>query len=90
VFSSILTAVVEFGETVEDEHYSFKVLLNSNYNPEEYQGKQLFFSLNSPQQLTDRFRSALSIRVNERESNIVDISLQWGNSGIAMDFLTTL
>jgi tyrosine-protein kinase Etk/Wzc len=79
-----------FGESVEGEHFSFKVLLNSNYNPEAYQGKQLFFSLSSPQQLTERFRSALSVRVNERESNIVDLSLQWGNAGIATDFLTNL
>jgi tyrosine-protein kinase Etk/Wzc len=76
--------------SVDGANYSFKVLLNSNYNPEAYQGMQLFFMLNSPQQLTGKFRNALSVRVNERESNIVDISLQWDNAQIAMDFLNNL
>jgi tyrosine-protein kinase Etk/Wzc len=85
-----INKIHNYGEPLEDEDFSFTVLLNSNYNPEKYQGKQLFFSLNSPEQLTGRFRNALSPSVNAYESNIVDFSLQWGNAGIAMDFLTNL
>ncbi len=83
-------SIHRFGEPIIGEHYSFTLLLNSNYNPEAYQGMQLFFSLTSPEQLVERFRNALSIQVNERESNIVDLSLQWGNSTVAMDFLNNL
>ncbi len=85
-----LNKIARFGETIETENCSFKVLLNSNYNPETYQGKQLFFQFNDPNMLAHQFRSALNLQVNQRESTIVNISFQWGNSNLAAEFLTNL
>lgn len=85
-----LNKIARFGETIETEHCSFKVLLNSNYNPDTYQGKQLFFQFNNPNVLANQFRSALNLQVNQRESTIVNISFQWGNSELAAEFLTNL
>lgn len=85
-----LNGIFRFGQTVENEFASFKILLNSNYNPEQYLGKELFFKFNSNSNLADQFRRNLFVQTNERESAIVDLSFQWSNSEIATDFLKNL
>jgi tyrosine-protein kinase Etk/Wzc len=85
-----LNGIYHFGQTVQNDHCSFKILLNSNYNPEQYLGKELFFKFNSNASLADQFRRNLIVQTNERESAIVDLSFQWSNPTIATDFLSNL
>lgn len=85
-----LTGIYRFGQTVENEHCSFKVLLNSNYNPEQYLDKELFFKFNSPASITAQFRSNLMIQPSGRESSMVNLSFQWSNVTVAKEFVENL
>jgi len=85
-----LNQIAKFGETVENDYCSFKVLLNSNYNEEQFLGKELFFAFNSTASLANQFHNSLNIRTNERESAIVDMYFEWSNPQIAADFLNNL
>jgi len=85
-----LYGVYRFGETVENEYCSFRIILNANYNPEQFDGKQLFFKLNSQAQLAEQFRGSLSVRSRDMESSMVDLSFQWSNATLASDFLNNL
>jgi len=85
-----LEGVYNFGETVENDQCSFKILLNSNYSPEQFMGKELFFVFNSPSSLAGMFLRNLSVQVMDRESSLVYMSFESSNGSLAVDFLNNL
>ena len=80
----------KFGEQLENEYCSFKVLLNSNYNAEMYQGKDLFFKFNAPEILAHEFRENLEVNSAYFESSIADLVFTWENLELAEEFLDNL
>ncbi|MBN2486826.1 MAG: polysaccharide biosynthesis tyrosine autokinase [Bacteroidales bacterium] len=80
----------KFGETIKTKYSSFKVLLNSNYNPERFRGKDLFFKLNSSQYLAYEFEEALSVSSAFYESSIANLTFDYSNVELAKEFLTNL
>jgi len=85
-----ISGIYSFGATVENDHCSFKILLNSNFNPEQFLGKELFFEFNSPSSLAAKFRNSLYIQLSDRESGMVDLSLRWSNPNLASELLENL
>lgn len=85
-----ISGIYSFGETVENDHCSFKILLNSNFNPEQFLGKELFFEFNSPSSLAAKFRNNLFVQLSDRESGMVDLSLRWSNPKLASELLDNL
>ncbi len=85
-----LEGIYKFGEDIKTPYCSFKLLLNSNYKSERYQGKDLFFKFDSPQDLASRFQNKLSVRSAFYESSIADLSFEGENLEMAMDFLNIL
>ncbi len=80
----------KFGEQIENEFCSFKILLNSNYNPELYQGKDLFFTFNDLGSITAQFKSNLTISSASLESTMVDLSFKSTNVQKGTQFLENL
>jgi len=80
----------KFGEQVSNTYTSFKVLLNSNYNAETYQGKDLFFRFNTTGMLTYTFKSSLSVEASALDATMVAMSLNVDNIEKGQDFLAGL
>lgn len=90
IYSVNIDGKFKFGQMIKSKNFSFKVLLNSNYDPELYKGKDLFFKFNSPQDLAYRFQEAMTARSAFYESSIADLSFEWENLDLSMEFLTLL
>ena len=82
-----ISGVYKFGEEVSTPFISFKVLLNSNYNAESYQGKDLFFKFNTTGALTNVFRASLSVEASALDATMVDLSVICDNVEKGRDFL---
>jgi tyrosine-protein kinase Etk/Wzc len=82
--------IYKFGEQVGNTFASFKVLLNSNYKSEAYQGKDLFFKFNTNSNLTLLFRGALDVEASALDATVVDMSLNIDNVQKGIDFLNGL
>jgi len=79
-----------FGEDIVSDHYSFKLLLNSNYKKELYDGKDLFFTINNKYELAEIFKSGLEVKQNSLESTLVSVNLGTDNVTKGIDFLNNL
>lgn len=93
VYNSVpfyLYGTYKFGQQIENDLCSFKVLLNSNYNPEVYQGKDLFFTFNDLATLTAIFRNNLEVESTSLESTIVDLQFKSPNIDMGQEFLNNL
>lgn len=89
-FFFTLGGTYRFGDLIENENCSFKILLNSNYNSAQYQGKDLYFKFNSPQNLAYSFQESLTINSAFFESSIADLSFDSDNLDLGMEFLSNL
>jgi len=78
-----------FGEIIENEYFSFRVLLNSNFEPDIDIDRELYFQFNNMQALAKNFQ-ALKIEPTEREASLLRISLEGSNVKKLVDFLNTL
>ena len=80
--------VYKFGENVETEYFSFKLLLNSNYNPQSFQDYRLYFKLNDLNNLSVHYQRALGIRApNPMEGSVATINFIGPNIQLSLDFL---
>jgi len=85
-----LSGTYRFGEVIENAFTSFRVILNSNYNADVYQGKDLFFQFNTQDALTKKFRSALNVTQSELEATIVEMNVHCDHIQLGRDFLENL
>ncbi len=79
-----------FGSLISNELASFTVLLNSNFDPDRYINKNLFFKFNNLNWLASSFKNSLSISNKSLESTLVEISVRAENSGLGLEFLNAL
>ncbi len=63
----------KFGEVVGNDFCSFRLLLNSNYRSELFQGKDLYFMYNDFGVLTAEFKKELNVEPTSLESTMVDL-----------------
>ncbi len=85
-----ISGIYNFGATVANEHGSFRILLNSNYSPERFRGKDLFFEFNNLNRKVWDFKNGLSISAQGNESTLAHIKLQISNRNLGLDFLNKL
>ncbi len=85
-----LNGEFRFGEEIEDPFTSFKVLLNSNYQAEAYQGKDLFFKFNTTEALTRGFKGSLGVEISALDATMLELSLTNSNLQKGLDFLDLL
>ena len=79
-----------FGEEISDTYVSFKILLNSNYKSEDYQGKDLFFKINTTDFLVGEFKSSLKVEPSAIDATMVEMVLVSDNRQKGIDFLNGL
>ncbi len=79
-----------FGDLITHEHASFRVLLNSNYDPALLEGNDLFFRFNNLNQLAGRFKGSLRVETSRNLSTMVNLHFRTDNIGLGMDFLNRL
>ncbi len=85
------SGLFKFGETIQTEHFSFKLLLNSNYNPIEFINKDLYFKLNNLASLAKGYQKALAITSSSPfEGSIATINFVGNNIKLSLDFLNGL
>jgi tyrosine-protein kinase Etk/Wzc len=85
-----LNGTYRFGEVIGNTYSSFRVILNSNYNADIYQGKDLFFRFNTNDDLTKQFKSALNVTQSELDATIVEMTFNSDNVQKGIDFLGKL
>ncbi len=85
-----LSGTYSFGEEIEDPFTSFRVLLNSNYQSDAYQGKDLFFKFNTTEVLTREFKTDLGIEVSALDATMIEMTLKSDNLQKGVDFLNGL
>lgn len=80
----------KFGEEVGNSFCSFRILLNSQYRAELYQGKDLYFMYNDLNTLTAEYKKNLVVEPTSLESTMVDLHVKSPNSHKGHDFLNIL
>ncbi|MHA2101106.1 MAG: polysaccharide biosynthesis tyrosine autokinase [Candidatus Kariarchaeaceae archaeon] len=80
----------KFGENIETDHFSFKLLRNSNHDLSEFLYKDMFFELNDLNSLAKQFQSSLKIEVTTLEGTIATIDFVGSNIQLSLDFVAGL
>ncbi len=84
-----IDGIYEFGELIETENFSFKIMLNENFGSSRYKSGKLYFLFNNTNYQTLEVLSKLDIDQNSANSTIINISLSGKNSVKITDFLNT-
>jgi tyrosine-protein kinase Etk/Wzc len=79
-----------FGEEIKNTNYSFQIILNSNYNREYHNDRDLFFKFHSPGELVATFSGSLHVEPQELNSTIAQLNLRGPNIDKSTDFLNAL
>ncbi len=80
----------KFGEQIEGDYYSFKILLNSNYNPTRFQDKDLFFRFNNLLVVAGVMKGSLTISQSSIDATMADLYLRSDNINLGIEFLNKL
>ena len=80
----------KFGEQVGNAFCSFRLLLNSNYRADLYQGKDLYFMYNDFNVLTAEYKKNLDVEPASLESTMVDLYFKSPNALKGQEFLNKL
>ena len=84
------SGVYKFGSLIENENFSFRVLLNANYSPERFANQNLYFSFNNLNHVAAGFKGALSVDGQGRESTMAELVFSTDNVAIGLSFLNKL
>ncbi len=79
-----------FGEKIENQYFSFKVLLTNLFNKKNDIEQDFFFSFQTPEDLALYYQSAISVAPINKESTIVNLSLEGANRLKILDYLDNL
>lgn len=79
-----------FGSLIETENVSFRVILNSNYNPSQYADKEIFFQFNNLNQVAAQLKGSLSIDGQGIESTMAELEIKTDNIAVGLHFLNAL
>ncbi len=85
-----LSGVYRFGSLIENNLASFTILLNSNFDPERYIDRDLFFKFNNLNFLASKFKNSLKIESKIIESSLAEITFNAENPNLGLDFLNAL
>ncbi|MFC2080679.1 GumC family protein [Bacteroidota bacterium] len=85
-----ITGKYRFGETIENDQLSFKLILNSHYSPERFLNKDLYFQFNNVANLTGGYQASLSIESSALEASLANISFVGDNIQKSIDFINIL
>lgn len=77
----------KFGELIENNLYSFSVVLNSNYEPENYASYGLSFMFNSMNSMAKFHQKALSIESVAWDATVASIKFVGDNIQKSVDFV---
>ena len=77
----------KFGEQIQNDNLSFKLLLNNSYIPEKSRKKDYFFQFNDISQLVPSFKSSLKVESSVLEATIATITLKGNNIQKSIDFI---
>ncbi|MBE0654759.1 MAG: polysaccharide biosynthesis tyrosine autokinase, partial [Bacteroidales bacterium] len=85
-----LDGIYKFGDPVETPYSKFTILLNSNYNPGKYDGKDLFFQFNKLDWMAKSFKNSLTVETSAFESTMATLIFTTDNIHKGTDFLSAL
>jgi capsular exopolysaccharide synthesis family protein len=80
----------KFGELIENNWCSFKVILNSNYQPEKYSDQHLLFMFNNLNLMAEGYKKALKIESSAWDATIAKIDFTGNNIQKSIDFVDGL
>jgi len=84
------SSIYRFGDLVEDDHSSFRVLLNTNYDEDKFLGKDLFFLFNNLSYLSAVYQNNLYIRPTSFDATTAQITFIGDNKMLSIDFVDGL
>ncbi|MFC2116971.1 GumC family protein, partial [Bacteroidota bacterium] len=76
-----------FGDDIQHDHFSFKMLLNSNFDPAKYLGKDLFFRFNNMNDLVKVYQNSLSVESISLEATTAEVNFVGDNIQKSIDFV---
>ena len=82
------SATVDPGENISTNNFSFRILLNQHFNPEET--NKYKFRFNSKRALIKYYRKQLQVSINSKETSIINLTLRDYNVKKGADFLNKL
>ncbi len=85
-----LNGIFKFGESISSDFFSFKILLNSNFNPTKYLKKDLFFQFNNLNDLAFQYQKVLGINATMYPGSIANITFTGDNIQKSLDFINGL
>jgi tyrosine-protein kinase Etk/Wzc len=85
-----MKGVWHFGEDISSEYYDFKLILNKNYNPEEFDSRRFSFFINDHAGLVKSYQERLQIEPIDDETSVAVITLKSTAPLKAIDFVTSL
>ena len=80
----------KFGDNIETNHFSFKLLGNSNHNPAEYLNRDICFKFNDLNGLAKQYQGSLKIESATMEGSIATIQFVGSNIQLSIDFVNGL
>jgi len=79
-----------FGDSITNENYSFKVLLNKNFDLNEGHPKKYFFAFNNISKLVNKYAEAIVIEPIKEDVNLAQITIESPSINKSIDFLNSL
>jgi len=80
----------KYGEEIKGNYFSFKVLLNSNYEKKEFEGKDLYFLFNNISNLTGQLKNSLLVEPINEDVTVARVLFEGPNIAKAIDFVNGL
>ena len=80
----------KFGENIQTDYFSFKLLRNSSHNPSEFMNKDIFFNFNDLNSLAKQYQNSLKIESTTLEGTVATVQFVGSNIQLSIDFVDEL
>jgi tyrosine-protein kinase Etk/Wzc len=79
-----------FGDSINNENYSFKLVMNKNFNLNEAGTRKYYFTFNNIKNVVNSYSRAILIEPIKEEVNLAQITMETPNINKSVDFLNSL
>jgi capsular exopolysaccharide synthesis family protein len=80
----------QFGNSIKSEQYNFKIILNENYQLEDYRSNKFAFVIHDQKELVKSYQAGIVITAQELESSVAKITMETPVPSKSIDFINSL
>lgn len=86
----VVNGIGNFNQPISNQYYSFKIILNEQFEPSDFPTTHFSFVLNTPQSLVNSFKNQMQISPPDIESTVAQIDIRSSVPDKTIDFLNSL